>query len=111
LVIDTVVYLTLAKWETVSGRFGGYLIDLGSGLKAKTNVAIWRTRGEYRPLIGEFAFQIYFRDRKSLTLDSMKRAERFFLALQYAARDHITLNATKTGVAYRLLGNAPTAHE
>ena len=26
LVIDTVVCLTLAKWETVSGRFGGYLV-------------------------------------------------------------------------------------
>jgi hypothetical protein len=28
LVIDTVVRLTLAKWETVSGQFGGYLIAL-----------------------------------------------------------------------------------
>jgi hypothetical protein len=28
LVIDTVVCLTLAKWETVSGRFGGYLTVL-----------------------------------------------------------------------------------
>jgi hypothetical protein len=27
LVIDTVVCLTLAKWETVSGQFGGYLMD------------------------------------------------------------------------------------
>jgi hypothetical protein len=26
LLIDTVVCLTLAKWETVSGRFGGYFI-------------------------------------------------------------------------------------
>ena len=26
----------------------------------------------------------------------MKRAERFFLALQYAAQDYITLNATNT---------------
>ena len=26
LVIDTIVCLTLVKWETVSGRFGGYLI-------------------------------------------------------------------------------------
>ena len=26
LLIDTVVCLTLAKWETMSGRFGGYLI-------------------------------------------------------------------------------------
>ncbi len=25
LVLDTIVCLTLAKWETVSGRFGGYL--------------------------------------------------------------------------------------
>src|SRR5215831_19833281 len=25
LLIDTVVCLTLAKWETVSGRFGGYI--------------------------------------------------------------------------------------
>jgi ABC-type uncharacterized transport system permease subunit len=41
----------------------------------------------------------------------MQRAERFFLALQYAAKDWIALNATKTGVVYRLLGNAPTTHE
>ena len=26
LVIDTVVCLTLAKWETASGQFGGYLM-------------------------------------------------------------------------------------
>jgi len=32
LVIDTVVCLTLAKWETVSGRFGGYLRDDLEGL-------------------------------------------------------------------------------
>jgi hypothetical protein len=29
LLIDTVVCLTLAKWETVSGQFGGYLTGLG----------------------------------------------------------------------------------
>ena len=28
------------------------LLDLGSGLKAKTNVSIWRTRGQHRPLSG-----------------------------------------------------------
>jgi hypothetical protein len=86
-------------------------LKFGSGFKAKANVAMWRTRGYHRPLIGEFAFQIRFRDRKLLALDAMQRAERFFLALQYAAKDWITLNATKTGVVYRLLGNAPTAHE
>jgi hypothetical protein len=86
-------------------------LDFGSGLKAKANVGIWRTRGEHRPLIGEFAYQIRFGDRKLLTLDAMQRAERFFLALQHAAKDWIALNATKTGVVYRLLGNAPAAHE
>jgi len=86
-------------------------LDFGSGLKARANVSMWRTRGEHRPLIGEFAFQINFRDRKLLTLDAMQRAERFFLALQYSAADWMALNATKTGIVYRLLGNAPTAHE
>jgi hypothetical protein len=74
-------------------------------------VAIWRTRGEHRPLIGEFAYQIRFRDRKLLALDAMQRAERFFIALQWAAKDWMALNATKTGVVYRLLGNAPRGHE
>jgi hypothetical protein len=86
-------------------------IDFGSGVTAKTNVALWRTRGEHRPLIGEFAFQIHFRDRKLLALNAMQRAERFFLALQYAAKDWIALDATKTGIVYRVLGSAPTAHE
>src|SRR5215475_6437651 len=33
-VIDTVVCLTLAKWETVSGQFGGYLRSLVSLVRA-----------------------------------------------------------------------------
>jgi hypothetical protein len=35
LLIDTVVCLTLAKWETVSGRFGGYLRRQGTGAIAR----------------------------------------------------------------------------
>ena len=42
---------------------------------------------------------------------AMRRAEAFFLALQYAAKDWIALGATKTGVVYRLKGNPPHAHE
>jgi len=38
LVIDTVVCLTLAKWETVSGQFGGYLKSDMATLQ-KTKVA------------------------------------------------------------------------
>ncbi len=46
------------------------LLDFGKGITAKTNVSLWRTRGEHRPLIGEFAFQIRFKDRKELTQGS-----------------------------------------
>jgi hypothetical protein len=86
-------------------------LDFGEGIRTKVNVGLWRTRGEHRPLIGEFAFQIRFKDRKELHLDAMKRAEAFFIGLQFAAQDWIALNATKTGVLYRLNGNAPTSHE
>jgi len=87
------------------------MVDFGDGITAKTDVGIWRTRGEHRPLIGEWAFQIGFGDRKDLSLDAMERAERFFVALQYAAQDWIALDATKTGIVYRLHGNAPQSHE
>src|SRR6516164_10396927 len=39
LVIDTVVCLTLAKWETVSGQFGGYLMHAG-GARSDTVVTL-----------------------------------------------------------------------
>ena len=87
------------------------VLDFGFGLTAKTDVGIWRTRGEHRPLIGELAYQIKFKERNELPLEAMKQAERFFVALQYATKDILALNATKTGVVYRLLGNAPTSHE
>jgi hypothetical protein len=87
------------------------LLDFGEGMTAKANVGLWRTRGEHRPLIGEFAFQINFKDRSNLNAEALKKAEAFFLDLQYAAKDWISLNATKTGVVYRLLGNPPKAHE
>jgi len=40
LVIDTVVCLTLAKWETVSGRFGGYLIAATHALSGQQEQVI-----------------------------------------------------------------------
>lgn len=87
------------------------LLDFGHGVTAKTNVSLWRTRGEHRPLIGEFAFQIQFKERQELARAAMQRAEAFFIALQYAAEDYIALKATKTGIVYRLLGNPPNSHE
>jgi hypothetical protein len=87
------------------------MLDFGDGVTCKVNISIWRTRGEHRPLIGEFAYQVRFNDRRELSREAMKRAEAFFIALQYSAKDWIALNATKTGVVYRLLGNPPKANE
>jgi hypothetical protein len=86
-------------------------LDFGDSIQAPVNVALWRTRGEHRPLIGELSFQIKVDDWKELSLDAMKRAEAFFVALQFAVRHWIALDATKTGIVYRLNGNAPTSHE
>ncbi|MFN8643569.1 MAG: hypothetical protein U0802_18610 [Candidatus Binatia bacterium] len=86
-------------------------LDFGGGVTAVPNVALWRTRGDHRPLIGEFAFQIKFKRREDLNEQAMQRAEAFFLGLQDEGRDWIALGATKTGVVYRLKGNPPHAHE
>jgi hypothetical protein len=87
------------------------IIDFGDRMSAKANVALWRARGDHRPLIGEFAFQFRFRRREDLREAAIRKAEAFFTTLQYAAKDWIALSATKTGVVYRLQGNAPSAHE
>jgi hypothetical protein len=87
------------------------VIEFGDGMSAKANVALWRARGDHRPLIGEFAFQFKFRRREDLREAAIRKAEKFFRSLQYAAEDWISLAATKTGVVYRLQGNAPNAHE
>jgi hypothetical protein len=86
-------------------------LDFGQRITAKTNIAIWRTRGEHRPLIGEFAFQVKFNDRSEMAREAMLKTEQFFIALQYAAKDWISLTATKTGSVYRLLGNPPKSDE
>ena len=87
------------------------ILDFGAGITAGANVALWRSRGAHRPLIGEFAFQIKFRRREDLNEEALRRVEKFFLGLQDAAKDWIALGATKTGVVYHLKGNAPHAHE
>lgn len=87
------------------------MLDFGKGITAKANVALWRARGDHLPLVGEFAYDIKFKRRAELDKKAMRRCEQFFVELQYAAREWILLNATKTGIVYRLKGNPPQAHE
>jgi hypothetical protein len=63
------------------------------------------------PLVGEFAYQAKF-DRKENVADKPRKlSEQFFITLQQDVQDWITLGTTKTGMVYRLKGNAPQSHE
>lgn len=87
------------------------VLDFGKGFTAKANVALWRTRGEHMPLIGEFSFQNKFKRRDELHEKAKQRCEQFFVSLQHNIRDRISLGTTKTGVVYHLQGNKPQGHE
>lgn len=86
-------------------------LDFGNGFRPVANVALWRTRGEHRPLVGEFAFQIKFKRREDLNALNLDHGRAFFKQLQWEARDWMQLGATKTGIVYRLQGNPPNANE
>lgn len=86
-------------------------LDFGKGQVGKCDVALWRTRGEHQPLVGEFAFQVKFDSREDVHEKAKKRCEQFFISLQQEVEDWISLGTTKTGMVYRLKGNAPQSHE
>jgi ABC-type uncharacterized transport system permease subunit len=87
------------------------MLDFGKGMTAKCDVSVWRTGGDQKQLVGEFAFQVKTERRNELHAVALKRAEQLFVALQYAAQDWLALGTTKTGAVYRLKGNPPRAHE
>jgi hypothetical protein len=87
------------------------VLNFGKGLTADANIAIWRERGTHRPMCGEFAFQAKFKRRDDLHEKALDRGRRFFIALQQAGRDWLSLGTTKTGLVYRLKGNPPQSHE
>ncbi len=86
-------------------------LDFGKGQLAKCDVALWRTRGEHKALVGEFAFQARFPSSASVSEKSRKLAEQFYISLQYDVESWLVLGVTKTAMVYRLKGNAPQSHE
>jgi hypothetical protein len=86
-------------------------LDFGKGVVAKSNVALWRTRGEHMPLVGEFAYQVKFERKEEVHQKAKKHCEQFFITLQQDVQEWICLGTTKTGMVYRLKGNAPQGHE
>ena len=86
-------------------------LDFGKGQVGKCDIALWRTRGEHLPLVGEFAFQLKFPGRAALGAKTRRLAADFYLALQHAVSDWLALGVTKTAMVYRLKGNQPQSHE
>ena len=86
-------------------------VDFGKGVVAKTDLALWRARGDHSALIGEYSFQAKFDRKDDLHPKVQRRVEEFFLAVQSHAHDWVSLGTTKTGIVYRLKGNPPQAHE
>ncbi len=86
-------------------------LDFGGGTLAKCDVSLWRTRGEHRSLVGEFAFQAKFDRREAVSQKARKLGGLFYMTLQQEIADMLALGVTKTGMVYRLKGNPPKSHE
>lgn len=87
------------------------VLDFGTGRRSVVNLALWRTRGEHTPLIGELSFQIKLRRREDITSLDLDRGRSFFRHLQQEAGEWLRTGVTKTGIVYHLSGNPPRAHE
>jgi len=86
-------------------------LDFGKGQVGKCDIALWRTRGEHKALVGEFAFQVKFPSKESVAERQKKLAAKFYVTLQNDVKDWLALGVTKTGMVYRLKGNEPQSHE
>jgi len=79
--------------------------------RATANLGLWRSRGDHRAFVGEFAYQLRFNGPHDIRGESLAACEAFFIELQQVAADWLALTSTKTGAVYRLKGNPPQAHE
>jgi hypothetical protein len=86
-------------------------LDFGHHTHATANLALWRSRGDHRAFVGEFAYQLHFDGPNNISHQALYACERFFIELQQLAGDWLSLTTTKTGAVYRLKGNPPQAHE
>jgi hypothetical protein len=86
-------------------------LNFGKDVQSTANVGVWRTRGDQRQLVGEFAFQVKFNKLDDLHTKAMVRVNEFFNALQYLSSSWISLGTTKTGALYRIKGSQPSSHE
>ena len=87
------------------------MLDFGKGLVGKCDIGLWRTRGEHKSLVGEFAFQLKFARKEDVAEKQKKLVAQFYISLQHEVEDWLALGVTKTAMVYRLNGNEPQSHE
>ncbi len=87
------------------------ILDFGGGRTAKTDISLWRTRGEHQSLVGEFSFQMKFDRKEAVAHEQRQRVAQFYVSLQHAVEDWLEFGVTKTAMVYRLRGNPPASHE
>jgi len=86
-------------------------LDFGKGVVGRSDISLWRTRGEHKQLVGEFAFQLQFPSRENVADKQKMLATQFYISLQQEVKDWLALGVTKTAMVYRLKGNPPQSHE
>ena len=86
-------------------------LNFGKGVLSKANISLWRSLGDHSVMCGEFAYQTKFDRREDVHEVAKQRVEEFFIKLQLIAAGWLMLGTTKTGLVYRLKGNAPQGHE
>ena len=74
-------------------------------------LVLWRTRGEHKSLVGEFAFQVKFARKRDVGDQQRELAAQFYINLQHNVKEWLALGVTKTAMVYRLNGNEPQSHE
>jgi hypothetical protein len=87
------------------------MLDFGKGLVGKCDIGLWRTRGEHKSLVGEFAFQLKFARKEEVAEKQKKLVSQFYVSLQREVKDWLALGVTKTAMVYRLNGSEPMSHE
>jgi hypothetical protein len=87
------------------------MLNFGKGVVSKANISLWRSLGDHSVMCGEFAYQTKFDRREDVHEIAKRRVEEFFIKLQLIAAGWLMLGTTKTGLVYRLKGNAPQGHE
>jgi hypothetical protein len=87
------------------------LLDFGKGLVGKCDIGLWRTRGEHKSLVGEFAFQLKFARKEDVAEKQKKLVAQFYVSLQREVESWLALGVTKTAMVYRLRGAEPQSHE